>query len=565
MPSAPDTVYEFGPFRLEPAERQLCRDGRPVPLTPKAFDTLRCLVESEGRAVSKDDLMNRIWPDASVSEGTLAQNIFAIRKALGEPHGIETVAKFGYRFVTPVREVLEAAGKIALAVLPFENLSGDEQQEFFSDGLTDEMITQLSRLGAGRLSVIARTSTMRYKGMRKTIGEVGRELGVSYVLEGSVRRWGSRVRITAQLIQTRDQTHLWAESYERNLDDVLGLQCEVARAIAHEIRLKLTPQEEARLTSVRVVNPDAYECYLKGRYFWNRRTKDALERSLEYFRQATVADGAYAAAYAGLADCYLRLLDYSYLSPQEACELAGAAALKALEIDETLAEAHTSLAHTALHEFDWLGAEVSFRRAVASNPGYGTAHYYYANFLAAVGRFEEAVAEARQALALDPVAVSVILNAAFIEYIAGRLDQAHVLVERAQEIDADFVHSHYYSGLIYQQQRSDEAIGAFRKAVSRGASAKAALGHACALAGKRQEALTLLHELQHQARTEYVSSYDIALVLIGLGDINQAFALLDKAFVERASGLAFLRSDPRLNSLHDDPRFQALARRLNFP
>jgi TolB-like protein/tetratricopeptide (TPR) repeat protein len=566
MPSNPVRVYEFGPFRLEPAERQLRREGRPVPLTPKAFDTLHVLVASGGRALSKDELMENLWPDTSVAEATLAQNIFAVRKALGEAHCIETVPKFGYRFVAPVREVHAPAGRIALAVLPFENLSGDERQEFFSDGLTEEMIMQLSRLSADRVSVIARTSTMHYKGTRKTIGEIGRELGVSYVLEGSVRRSGARVRISAQLIRTADQIHIWAESYERSLDDVLGLQCDVARAIAHEIRVTLTPQEEARLMRARAVNPDAYEAYLKGRYFWNKRTKASLEKSLEYFQQATLADAAYAAAHAGLADCYLRLLDYSYLPPQKACGLATVSALRALEIDETLAEAHTSLGHRAIHEFDWVGAETSFRRALALNAGYGTAHYYYANFLAAVGRFPEAVAEARWALALDPVAISVILNAAFIDHLAGRPDDARVLLEKALEIDSKFVHAHHYSGLIYERQRRyEQAIGAFRKALGRGTGTRAALGHACGLAGRRPEALALLQELRDRSKTEYVSPYDLALVMIGLGDIDQAFASLDKAYIERAGGLVFLKSDPRLNPLHDDPRFQTLVRCLNFP
>lgn len=560
------SVYEFGPFRLEPAERRLRRGGSPVPLTPKAFDTLLALVGSAGRAMSKAELMQRVWPDANVEEATLAQNIFALRKALADARCIETVPKFGYRFVPPVREVHTPAGKVALAVLPFENLSGDEGQEFFSDGLTEEMITQLSRLGADRVSVIARTSTMHYKGMSKTIGEIGRELGVSYVLEGSVRRSGARVRISAQLIRTTDQIHMWAESYERNLDDVLGLQCDVARAIAHEIRVKLTPQEEARLMRPRAVNPDAYEAYLKGRYFWNKRTKASLEKSLEYFQQATLADAAYAAAHAGLADCYLRQLDYNYLPPQKACELATVSALRALEIDETLAEAHTSLGHRAIHEFDWAGAETSFRRALALNAGYGTAHYYYANLLAAVGRFPEAVAEARRALALDPVAISVILNAAFIDHLAGRPDEARVLLEKALEIDSNFAHVHYYSGLIYERQRMyDEAIRAFRKALGRGTGNLAALGHACGLAGERPEALALLQELQDRSKTEYISPYDLALIMIGLGEIDQAFGFLDKAYVERAGGLAFLKSDPRLNPLHDDPRFRSLVHRLNFP
>ena len=252
MPPERVSVYEFGPFRLEPAERRLRRGDRLVPLTPKAFDTLLALVGSEGRALSKEELMNSLWPDANVAEATLAQNIFAVRKALGE-HSIETVQKFGYRFLMPVSALRSAAQKVLLLVVPFENLSGDVEQEYFSDGLTDEMITQLGRLNPERLGVIARTSAMKYKGNRKTVSEMGRDLGVSYVLEGGVRRAGARVRVTAQLIQVADQSHVWAESYERHFDDILSLQCDVAQAIAREINIKLTPREAKRLAGAGVV------------------------------------------------------------------------------------------------------------------------------------------------------------------------------------------------------------------------------------------------------------------------------------------------------------------------
>ena len=265
-----------------------------MPLTPKAFDTLHILVGSGGRALSKNEVMNSVWPDANVTEATLAQNIFAVRKALGETNSIETVPKFGYRFLMPVRELRAAAKKVVLLVLPFENLSGDVEQEYFSDGLTDEMITQLGRLNPERLGVIARTSAMKYKLTRKTVSEIGQELGISYVVEGSVRRSGTRVRVTAQLIQVANQTHLWAESYERHCEDILILQSDVAQAIAREIRIKLTPREARRLAAASVVGSEAHEAYLKGRYFWNKRTEEALKKGIEHFYEAIEHEPNYA-------------------------------------------------------------------------------------------------------------------------------------------------------------------------------------------------------------------------------------------------------------------------------
>jgi TolB-like protein len=317
-------VYEFGPFRLEPAERQLRREGTPLPLTPKALDTLLVLVENAGRAVGKDELMEKVWPDTSVAEATLAQNVFALRKALGDTPHIETVPKFGYRFVTSVREVPAAPRKVVLVVLPFENLSGDAEQEYFSDGLTDEMITQLGRLNPEQLGIIARTSAMKYKLTRKTVSEIGRELGVSYVVAGTVRRAGRRVRVTAQLVQVADQTHLWTESYDRDFDDILVLQNDIAHAIAREIKIKLTPRAVKRLAGAGAVSPQAHEAYLKGRYFWNKRTEDALKKGIVHFQEAIAHEPHYAAAYDGLSDSYVMLACRGVLPARETFRKPGA-------------------------------------------------------------------------------------------------------------------------------------------------------------------------------------------------------------------------------------------------
>ena len=575
---AGEQFYQFGRFRLDIAGRMLSRDGEIVMLPPKVVDTLLVLVENAGRLVEKNELLKKVWPDAFVEEGSLARTISILRKALGD--GVEgqeyilTIPKRGYRFVAAVKEVPitqppSATGRRMLAVLPFENLSSDPDQEYFSDGLTEEMITHLGRLHRERVGIIARTSAMKYKHTAKGIDQIGRELGVNYILEGSVRRAGLRVRVTAQLIQVSDQTHLWAESYDRNLDDILAVQNDVAQAIASEIRVKLTPPEDKCAADVRPINTDAYEAYLKGRYFWNKRAKRELQKAVRHFEAAIEADPAYAASYAGLADCYLRLLDYNYLPPLEAAAQANAAAIKALQLNEMLAEAHTSLGHLNLHQFNWEGAEKEFKRAIALNPSYGTAHYYYANCLAALGRSKEAVAEAMLALELDPVAPSVVLNAAGIFFLARQYEQVIEYAEKTLELEPDYAHAHYFMGLGYEQKRLyGKAIAALKKGISplgHSPGTTAALAHAYGMAGARSDVLKLLKLLKDLPNEKYVSSYDFALLFLGLGEKDQACEWLAKAYEERSSGFAFARVDPRLDVLRSDPRFVDLVRRMNFP
>ncbi|HVH71896.1 MAG TPA: winged helix-turn-helix domain-containing protein, partial [Candidatus Dormibacteraeota bacterium] len=468
--------YEFGPFRLDAGARLLFRQDQRLPLTPKAVEVLLVLVEGQGQPVSREELLHKVWPDAIVEEGSLTSHISLLRKVLGDRPSdqefIETVSKRGYRFIGRVREVAtqapSASGKIMLAVLPLENLGGREKYDYFSDGVTEEMITQLARLSPDRLGVIARTSAMRYRSTDKSVRQIGRELGVSYVLEGSVRRAGHRVRIAAQLIQVSDETHLWAESYERNLGDILTLQFDVAQAVAKEIQVKLARQEQERLAKVAVVSPQAYEAYLKGRYLLNRRTLEALQKSVQYFKKSIEHDPHYSVAFAGLADSYLTHHDLGHLSPSEATTKAKAAARKALGMDETLAEAHTSLGHAHFHEFDWLAAGRDFKRAIKLNPNYANAHFYYANYLVALGQMNEAIAEARCAQALDPVSLPAGTNLAAILFFAGHYAEAVEEALRVLEIDPTFARAYEDLGRAYEQQGMyAQGIAAFGKAVER--------------------------------------------------------------------------------------------------
>jgi serine/threonine-protein kinase len=462
------------------------------------------------------------------------------------------------------------ARRTVLAVLPFENVSDEAEQEYFSDGLTDEMIAQLGRLSPRRLGVIARTSAMKYKRTDKSAGTIGRELSAAYILEGTVRRSGNRVRVTARLIQVSDQTHLWSESYDREVGDMLALQGDIAHAIADEIRVQLTAEQRVRLASAHAVDPAAYDAYLKGRYFWNRRTRDSLEKSVLYFREAIEIEPSHAAAHAGLADAYLTQQDYNYLPPRNAFALADRQIQEALRLDPDLAEAHTSLGHLRLHQFDWLSAERQFTRAIELNAGYGTAHYYYGNLHASQGRFDEALGEADRALEVDPMSPNTRQNRIFILYLARRYDEAIAQAQETIELDPNYTAIHYYLGLIYERQgRYVEAVDAFQKVSSanheRGSTVKAAIAYARARAGHGVEASRMLAELEAASAHQYVPTYELALVHLALGNADRACALLSKACDDHSSFVPFLNVDARLDAVRADPRVAALARRMRLP
>jgi serine/threonine protein kinase/TolB-like protein/Tfp pilus assembly protein PilF len=456
----------------------------------------------------------------------------------------------------------------SIAVLPLANLSGDPEQEYFSDGMTEELITNLGKISA--LRVISRTSVMRYKKTEKPLPQIARELGVDGIVEGSVLRVGDRVRITAQLIQAEQERHLWAESYERDLRDILALQSEVARAIANEIRLKLTPQEQVRLASVRPVNPDAHEAYLKARYYWNLRTEEGLKKSIQYFQQAIEKDPGYALAYAGLADSYAVLAAYNVMAPKEAYPRAKVAAFKALEMDETLAEAHAALGDArGRYDWDWVGAEKEYKRAIELNPSYATAHQWYAEYLSAMGRHNEAIAEAKRAQELDPLSLIINASGCWVFFHARRYDEAIAQYRSTLELNAGFYPAHLYLGRAYEQKKLyEQAISEHQKAIAleQGNPLLAAeLARAYAAAGKRTEALKIISDLRELSKPTYVPSYQIAQVYTALGDTDRAFAWLEKAYDYRSATLFMLKVDPRVDRLRSDPRFQDLLRRMNFP
>jgi TolB-like protein/Flp pilus assembly protein TadD len=528
--------------------------------------------------VEKEELIKNVWRDTFVEEGSLTRTISLVRKALDDENDrqeyIATVTKRGYRFVVPVREVAEdrtpfADARIMLAVLPFEDFSSGTQQEYFSDGLTEEMITQLGRLNPERLGVIARSSAVRYRGTQKTVQEIGRELGVAFVLEGSVRRERDRVRIVAQLIRVSDQTHLWAETYQRGLRDILALQNEVAHAIARQIQIKLTPEDKSRLERAPFIDPQAYEDFLKGRYLWNKRTSKALlERSVQHFKSSIRRAPSYAPAYVGLADSYLTLSDESHMAPRLAIAKAKAAARKALRIDEGLAEPRISLAHAYFHEFNWRGAESEFRRGLEINPSYSIAHYYFANYLFALGRADEAIAAAETAQLLDPVSAPAAANMANVLYFTGHYDKAIGRMQQLLELEPSFPPAYEVLGRAYEQKSMlDQAIAAFEKAVAlsqRASRHLVNLAHGLALAGRKKEALAVVQELKRLAKTQYMSPFGFALVFLALGDKKQSLAWLARAYRLCDSSVPFMKVNPKLDPLRSHPRFGSMLRRIGL-
>jgi eukaryotic-like serine/threonine-protein kinase len=455
----------------------------------------------------------------------------------------------------------------SLAVLPLQNLSGDPAQEYFADGMTEELTADLSKIGAVR--VISRTSAMRYKGSDKALPEIARELNVDGIIEGSVERSAERVRITAQLIHAPTDTHLWAESYERDLRDILTLQDEVALDIANQIKVRLTPTEQSLLSRSAPVDPQAYQAYLEGVFYWNMRTQEGLNKGIKYFREAIDKDPRYALAYAGLAESYVVLAGYRIVSGKEAFPVAKEAALKALEINEALAEAHAALAIVRLcYDFDWGAAENEIRRAIELNPNYATAHDWHAFVLVSLGRLEEAISEEKRAQELDPLSQAINDDLGYYLYLAEDNDQAIIQLRKTLAMYQSMPMPHMLLGRAYVQKRMfTEAIKEFQSAATLSGNYplyQAWLGYGYAISGHRSEAQQIIDELTRPSNTKYVSPYDVAAIWTGLGDKNQAVKWLGRAYEERATHLVHIYIEPAFEPLRSDLRFQELLRRMGL-
>ena len=456
----------------------------------------------------------------------------------------------------------------SVAVLPLQNLMGDPEQEYFVDGMTEALITGLSKISA--LKVISRTSVMQYKGVKKPLPQIARELNVDAVIEGSVLRSGEHVRITAQLIRAATDEHLWAETYDRDLRDILALQSEVARTVAQQIKVTLTRQEQTRLAATHPVNPGAHDAYLKGRYYLNKWTEEGFKKGIEHFQQAIDLDPTYAPAYAGLADCYSLVAGFGLRPPKDAFPLAKAAARKALELDETLAEAHAALGQIKFQfDWDWFGAEQELKRAVELNPSSSNAHLNYNVYLAVMGRSDESIAEARRALDLDPLTPTLSLQLGWILYYARRHDESIAQLRKTLELAPKLAWANTELGWNYAEKRMyPEAVAECQKAIEQLPEEQVTLGscgRVYGLAGKRSEALDLLAKLKRMSEQRYVDPYNIAWLCDGLKDNNLTMEWLERAYKEHSASLFGLKMEIFSDSLRSDPRFQDLLRRMNFP
>ena len=457
----------------------------------------------------------------------------------------------------------------SLAVLPLENFSRDPEQEYFTEGMTDALITDLAQIKA--LRVISRTSVMRYKGTKESLPDIARDLHVDAVVEGSVERSGDRVRITTQLIEAPTDRHLWAKSYEGDLRDVLALQSEVAQAVAREIVVKLTPKEQELLARKHTVSPEAYQLYLRGRFFWRRFSAPSIAKSIEYYQQAIEKDPAYAPAYAGLADSYaLGSVGGGGTPPMEGMPKAKAAAQKAMGLDDTLSEAHLSLALVrTYYDWDWVGADKEFERAIELNPNYAEAHHFYSHYFLALGRTDESLRESERALELDPLSPDIAWHMGWHYYYAHDYDKAIEQLNKALELDPHSGMAHVYLGLSYEQKgmlpRAIDEIEKARALVPGTPFGLWNLAHAYAVSGNRTEAKKILDQLEELSKHRYIAAYNRAIICSGLGEKDATLAWLEKAYQEHAFGIATLKLDPVFDGLRSDPRFQGLLRRIGLP
>ncbi|MDT4954409.1 MAG: hypothetical protein QOJ02_2547 [Acidobacteriota bacterium] len=647
-------LYEFDNFCVDVAERSLLRNGAPVQLTPKAFDTLLVLVMRSGHLVEKDELLKEVWPDTFVEEATLAQNISTLRKILsqeGNGHQyIETVPKHGYRFVYTVRVTEDQGPKLiiqqqtsahiiieeeetrddespsalnetktlinkpealpvasvptrrvelklllviallpafagglylwkanskpvaavsqinSIAVLPFRPLGADSNDEFLGLGMADATIIKLSNFH--QLSVLPTSAVFKFTGHENDALAAGRELGVDAVLNGTVQRLGERVRVTVQLTRLRDGKLLWSQIFDEHYTNIFAIQDSISEQVANALALQITGDKEKQITKRYTDNAEAYQAYLMGIYFWNKRSKEGLGKAIEYFQRAIASDPNYALAYAGLADSYLLSAYYNYdlMDNKEALSKGSAAAAKGVQLDDSLAEGQTALAMSqTIYEHNYDAAMKSLRRAIELNPNYALAHQRYAWQLAAGPKLDEAVREMRRAQELDPLSATNNSALGTLLFYSRQFDESLRYSRRAVELDPESPLMLLNLGMVYEQKGMyDEAIDAYQKTKKlNGVSdvdRMAAIAHALAASGQKAEAKKMLADLLERSKPEVHANYNIALIYTALGETDQAFDWLNKAAAAHSLRPVDLRYDPQLDPLRSDPRFNSIQR-----
>jgi len=570
-PPASQTL-RFSTFELDLRAGELRKQGVKVKIQEQPFRMLEMLLAHPGEVVTREDLRARLWPsDTFVDfDHGLNKAINKLREALGDsaesPRFIETLSKRGYRFVGDLS--VERQQIRSLLVLPLENLSGDPEQEYFADGLTEVLTTNLAKFGA--LRIVSRTTAKVYKNAQKLLPQIARELDVDGIIEGSVTRSEGRVRISAQLLHAPTDSHLWAETYERDLGNVLALQSEIAQAIAREIRVKLRPQDQVHFADVRIVDPAAYEATLKGHYYFNTRTPWGFRKAVESFEEAIAKDPTYADAYSGLADCLCVMGLWGLLSPQEGFGRAKGLADRALTLNPSLGRAHSSVAWTAFnYEFDFMKTDREFRRAIELDPSYDSAQRWYGWSLAMMGRYEDAKLQVEQAIRLDPCSSGLHWVFGVVHWASRQPELAIAEYEKSLELEPNFPQAHWGLGQALLAQRKDAAaIAELQKAyeLTHHAPVPAlALAEAYAVAGESKKAHDILNRLPELTGQTYQGAYFIARVYAALGENSTALDWLETAYSTRAEWTTLLKMDLRLDSLRSEPRFQDLLRRMNYP
>jgi TolB-like protein/DNA-binding winged helix-turn-helix (wHTH) protein/Tfp pilus assembly protein PilF len=620
-PTPTSEVLQFGVFELDLRQAELRKQGVKIKLQEQPLRVLQLLLEHRGKIVTREQLRTHIWPANTFVEFDhgLYSAMARLREALGDsaetPRYIETVARRGYRFVVPVsasgnttatkvrpparqaslswraawsvlagllggtlllgivlglniansRQWLRRSSNPtirSIAVLPLENLSGDPKQDFFADGMTDELITELAQVGDVR--IISRTSAMQYKGVRKPLPKIGAELNVDAVLEGSIVRSSQRVRITAQLIDTKTDQHLWAQSYEHDLDDVLILQGEMAHAIAEEIRARIAPGLGTQAAKRHRIDPAEQELYLQARYHLDKGDEAEIHKGIEFFQQALERDPRDARSYAGLADSYLALTDF-YESPTGTLTLAKQAAIKAVQLDDSLAESHEALGTVRfLYDWDWREADKELSRSIELNPSSADAHTWRGVFLSQMGRNEEAIREIQRAESIDPLSLAVHMNAGWVYYVARRDALALQEWRKMLDLDPNFAVTHSSIWIAYLQQADAGKVLAHTAQSEDDTLRLAALTGSNAVSGNRTEAEHLLSRLALISKHHYVCPYEMATAHAVLGDKDEAMRWLQRGFGERSGCMVDLKTDPRLDSLRSDPKFNQLLRQVGF-
>ncbi|HEV7397836.1 MAG TPA: winged helix-turn-helix domain-containing protein [Pyrinomonadaceae bacterium] len=580
MSKPAQAVYEFGPFRLDQERYLLLRHGDAIQLSPKAFEILLFLVAHRGEILKKDFLIETIWPDTFVEESNLAQNIFLLRKALGEEKNehryIVTLPGVGYRFVAAVREIpfpeattaqMPAPSMQSIAVLPFKSIIKGDEETFLGPGLADALIMRLSSIR--NVKVRPTSAVLKYTDFKDDPLQVGRELNVDALLTGVIQRENENVRVSVQLVSVRDGVTLWAEKFDEKLTNIFAIQDSISEQVVHALALQLSGEERRQIKTSYTDSPEAFQLYLKGRYFWNQRTAEGLRKALQYAQQAIDLEPTYANAYVGLADSYNLLgAQHSVLPPRESFPRARAAALRALEIDPQMAEAYASLGFVdCCYGWDWNAAEQNYLKTIELKPNYPTAHHWYGELLTILGRAEESAAHLQLAQESDPLSLAINADNAAASYYAREYKKSEGQLCNLLELNPRFVRAHVVLGKVYTQQgKYDEALQALQQAVTLSGSdhvALSSLAYTQALAGQSAEARRTLEELKALATRRYLSAGSIALIHAALGETETAFEWLEKAFTNRDIEMVWLKVDPVFDPLRGDERLTELTRRVS--